>query len=472
MAVMVISLVSPGISAYAEEEEETSEVYWPKGPSVESKSAIIMEANTGTILYEKNIHDQHYPASITKILTTLLAVENCDLSDTVVFSYDAVYKTEGTLIARDVDEEMSLEDTLYAVMLGSANECAYATAEHVAEKFGGDYNTFIDMMNERAKEIGCVDSHFANPHGLPDKDHYTSAYDMALIARTAIQNEKFKTICGTKKYVIPTTNKHDEVLYIVNHNAMLNYYKTGIYVYEYCIGGKTGYTTVANHTLVTYAEKDGMLLICVVMDTGYDAQYRDTRKLFDYYFDNYDMYRVADYESDYDFESIAENIVFSNAEPYMEIDNEAMVILPKTAEFDDVTKKLELSSEEEDVVATIKYSYGEKDIGTADIVLTNGTVEAFEFGNAAAEKEMAEGDTVIELNWVKILLIVLLIILLIGLAFLIRYLYINQNIIRYQIRMRKRKKKEGISFSGKRIRRKRLKKRKDLYKKKVKNREN
>ena len=157
------------MSAKAEESK-----YWPEGPEVGSVSAIVMEANTGAILYEKNVHEKLYPASITKILTGLIAIENNSLSETVTFSKDAVYKIEGTHIARDVDEKMTLEETLYAVLLGSANECAYATAEHV----GGTYDNFVKLMNERAKEIGCVDSNFTNPHGLPDPNHVTSEYDM------------------------------------------------------------------------------------------------------------------------------------------------------------------------------------------------------------------------------------------------------------------------------------------------------
>ena len=138
--------------------------FWPEAPDVQSASAIVMEASTGTILYEKNSMDAHYPASITKIMTTLLALENGNLSDTVTFSSDAVYKTEGSGIARDVGEQMTLEQCLYAVMLESANECAYAVAEHI----GGTMENFVSMMNQKAAELGCQNTHFNNPHGLQD----------------------------------------------------------------------------------------------------------------------------------------------------------------------------------------------------------------------------------------------------------------------------------------------------------------
>ena len=178
-----------------------------------------MEQETGTILYSKNMDDQHYPASITKIMTALLVLENCDLDETVTFSAEAVYGTElgSSSIARDVGEEMTVEQTLYGMMLESANECAYALGEHVA----GDIPTFVDMMNERAKELGCTNTHFNNTNGLPDEEHYTSAHDMALIARAAYAIPKFAEIVGTKNYTIPPTNKHEDSTPLNNHHQML-----------------------------------------------------------------------------------------------------------------------------------------------------------------------------------------------------------------------------------------------------------
>ena len=141
--------------------------YWPDAPETLSPSVILMEESTGTILYEKNMDEAHYPASITKIMTTLLALENGNLSDMVTFSDDAINNTEGSGIARDYGEQMTLEQCLYGVMLESANECAYAVAEHV----GGTVENFVDMMNAKAKELGCTNTHFANPHGLQDENN-------------------------------------------------------------------------------------------------------------------------------------------------------------------------------------------------------------------------------------------------------------------------------------------------------------
>lgn len=433
-------------------------VYWPQGPKVTSSSAIIMEANTGAILYEKNIHDKHYPASITKILTTLLAVENADLSETVTFSHDAVFKTEGTSIARDVGEEMSLEDTLYAVMLGSANECAYATAEHV----GGDYDTFIQMMNKKARELGCQDSQFMNPHGLPDKDHYTSAYDMALISRAAIQNDTFRVITGTKKYVIPVTNKHDEESYLVNHNAMLTYYKTGRYIYESCIGGKTGYTTAAQHTLVTYAERNGMLLICVVMETSADGQYQDTTTLLDFCFDNYQMYRVSDFDTEYNVDDITNAMNFSIAKPYLSLDEHASIVLPKTADLSDVTSSVDETAATDEMAGMITYHYGERYVGQAPILITNNGVEEYPFHNSAVLEETEE-KRVVEINYKIIAIVLFMVVLLIAMIVGLIYLKKNINLIRYAYAQKKKRKESEISFKGKSQHRRRLRRRLGMF---------
>ena len=184
-----------GLSAYfiSTPTPVKAEAYWPSMPNIEAESAIVMEINTGTVLYEKNSRDTHYPASITKILTTLLAIENSSLDETVVFSYDAVFggnEGDTSHIARDWKEELTMEQVLYAVMLESANECAYALAEHIGEKLGGDYRTFIDLMNKRAKELGCVNTHFNNCNGLPDENHYVCAYDMALISAEAYKHDQ------------------------------------------------------------------------------------------------------------------------------------------------------------------------------------------------------------------------------------------------------------------------------------------
>lgn len=409
---------------------EQSGVYWPKGPKVEAKSAIIMEANTGAILYEKKIHTRRYPASITKILTTLLCIENSNMDETVTFSHDAVFKTEGTSIARDEGEKMTMKDTLYAVMLGSANECAYAAAEHV----GGSITDFVKMMNARAKEIGCTDSTFHNPHGLPDEKHKTSAYDMAMISKEALKNDTFRKITGTKTYTIPKTNKHKEETFLVNHNEMLTYYHTGRHVYEGCIGGKTGYTQVAGNTLVTYAERNGLTLICVVMKDSPEGQYEDTTKLLDYCFDNYQSYKLSEHDKTYSMEAIAKALNFEQVEPFIKIDEDSYVVLPKTGEFKNISSVVNQKNAGKDYAGSIDYYYGDRLVGSANIQINTSKMEDYVFTNQKSNKD---DKRVFEINVTLVLLVILGIVLLAGTIVAVVYLKNNIYIIQYNLRKRR-----------------------------------
>ena len=360
----------------ATETKGKSGQYWPTGPEIVSSSGIVVEADTGTILYEKDSLAAHYPASITKILTTLLAVENSSMDEVVTFSYDSVHKTEGSGIARDVGEEMTMEQCLYGVMLASSNECAYAVAEHVG---GGNIDTFIQMMNDRAARLGCQNTHFTNCNGLPDEQHYTCAYDMALIAMEAYKNETFRIICGTKTYTIPFTNKHtDEETYLQNHHQMLYPYRTRKYLYDYCLGGKTGYTMAANNTLVTYAEKDGMTLICVVMDAP-SGHYDDTRGLFDFCFDNFKQLNVLENETSYASQAPEGRAVAGSYEPFVSLDASSRIVLPITAEFSDAESEVVYGESGSDVLGSIYYTYANRAVGKADLTATNAVVDTFEF---------------------------------------------------------------------------------------------
>ncbi|MBR4026722.1 MAG: D-alanyl-D-alanine carboxypeptidase, partial [Lachnospiraceae bacterium] len=342
-----------------------AEIYWPQAPQVTSPDAIVIEVNSGAVLYEKNCDTVRYPASITKVLTTLLALENCALDEVVTFSADAVFKNEGDTshIARDLDEQMTMEECLYGVMLESANECAYAVAEHVGAKLGGDYRTFIDLMNQRAKELGCTNTHFNNANGLPDTEHWTSARDMALISAEAYRNETFRIITGTKAYQIPPTNKHVDITYLNNHHQMLHYYKTSKYLYEYCTGGKTGYTQAAGSTLVTFAEKDGMALVCVVMNTTGQDQYLDTTALFEYCFQNFKSYNIAEHK-EYITAHEKSKGVMNNQSSYVTLDESATVVLPVSASFSDAQFSITEQENKGDIVATLSYMYADRMVGS------------------------------------------------------------------------------------------------------------
>lgn len=425
-----------------------AEEYWPEGPAIASPSAIVMEVNTGTILYEKNSHEQHYPASITKILTTYLTLENCDLNEKVVFSEDAVYKNEGDTshIWRDIGEEMTIEQCLYGVMLASANECAYEVAQYVGTKKGGDYSTFIDMMNEEAKSLGCTDTHFNNANGLTDEEHYTSAYDMALISCEAYKNEDFRIITGTETYTIPPTNKHDEPTYLSNHHNILHFYNTGKYVNEYCTGGKTGYTIAANSTLVTYAEKNGITLCVVVMNAQAPDHYTDTNTLIDYCFSNFNALSISDNEA-----TVAENAmkdigVLNSNEFFATLDKNAYIVLPSTVQFSEAT--FELDQNASDSIATLRYTYAGHNVGSVEIQASGAKVES-EFYKDEPESEKK----VIKISPLIFVLVILLIIIFAVIAFFGKKIYDNFYVIKHNMSVKKERKDRFRQITEKKKRR-------------------
>ena len=425
--------------------------YWPEEISVNSPNAIVMEMNTGTILYDKNSKEARYPASITKIMTTMLALENSELNEMVTFSDEAIDNTEGSGIARDYGEQMTMEDCLYAIMLEAANECAYAVAEHIS----GSIEAFADLMNAKAKELGCVNTNFVNPHGLHDDNHYTCCYDMALIAKAAYENETFRIITSTKARMIPPTNKHAEETPLQNHNKLLHRYQKGNYVYEYCTGGKTGYTTNANATLVTFAEKDGMALVCVVMNTDGVSEWTDSRALFDYCFDNFQLLNVSENETGYEVQKEVNANSLSGNPPFVELDKNACILLPKTVEFTEAESEVTLNREVSNIAGTISYSYAGRSVGKADIVTTGAVIEEYIFDNQI--ENAAEEEETIQLKPSTIVAIAAMICLLIVMLLLGKYVYDNIYIIRHNlsVQMDRRERFREIKKRKQRRRRRR-----------------
>ena len=252
-------------------------------PEVLGEAAVLMDCTTGKVLYEKNSRERLYPASITKLMTGLLTAENTQMTDVVTFSHEAVYGIEpgSSHIAVQEGEQLTVEQCLYGLFLQSANEVAAGLAEHIS----GTQAAFAQKMTARAKELGCTDTNFVNPHGLHNDDHYTTAYDMALIAREVQTHDELMTIMGTVSYEIPPTNVQTETRYIHAQNQMIK--PPSIYAYDYCLGGKNGFTNEALNTLVTFAEKDGVRLLCVVLKENGANAYVDSINLFDYGFANY-----------------------------------------------------------------------------------------------------------------------------------------------------------------------------------------
>lgn len=257
-------------------------------------TAILIDATTGEILYEKNPHQQMYPASTTKIMTALLAIENCELDESYTFSNNAIFSiTPGSShIAMQPGEELTIEQSLYAIFLQSANEVSNGVAEHVA----GSMTAFTEMMTERAKELGAVNTNFVNAHGLYDDDHYTTAYDLALIGQKLIEYEEILPIISSMYYEIPPTPLQEETRYLHGQHRMLK--PSSDDYYEPAFGGKTGFVNESLNTLITFAKQGDTTLIAVALKCGVGEHYLDTRVMFDYGFENYHTLSFADFLND------------------------------------------------------------------------------------------------------------------------------------------------------------------------------
>ncbi len=248
-------------------------------PSVSAKGAILIEAESGEIIFAKNAQAKMPMASTTKIMTALVAIENCDITKTVSVSPKAV-GVEGSSVYLYPEERLTLEDLLYAMMLESANDAAAAIAIEV----GGSIENFAEMMNKKAQSMGLSNTHFENPHGLDGDGHYTTAHELALIAREALSNETFKKIASTYKKTIPL-NETEGVRLLINHNKLLK-------SYEGAIGVKTGFTKKSGRCLVSAAEKDGLTFIAVTLSAPDD--WRDHTEMLDYGYSLYEARTLCD----------------------------------------------------------------------------------------------------------------------------------------------------------------------------------
>lgn len=255
--------------------------------SIYSDSVVLIDSATGKILYGKSENQKMYPASTTKILTAIITLEKCQLTDYATASYDAIMSIPSgySNAAIQVNESLSIKDLLDLFLIHSANEVGFILAEHIS----GDVETFSELMNEKAREIGCTNTHFTNPSGIHNEDHYSTAYDMALIAKYCMQNDIFRNIVAKTSCTVEPTDKYEK-RYFANTNDLLH--SSSQYYYKYAIGIKTGFTTQAKNCLIAASLKDNLELITVVLgaqatENGKSARYTDTINLFEYGFSNY-----------------------------------------------------------------------------------------------------------------------------------------------------------------------------------------
>lgn len=257
-----------------------------------SDAAILMDSATGKVLAEKNSNEKMYPASTTKILTAIIAIENCKLDDKITASYDAVMSIPVgySNAAIQPDETLSVEELLNLFLIHSANEVGMIFAEHIS----GSVENFANLMNQKAAEIGCTNTHFTNPSGIHDEEHYSTAYDMALIAQYCMKNETFRSIVSKPSCEVAATDKYEE-RYFVNTNDLIR--PSSQYYYQYAIGIKTGFTSQAKNCLIAASKKENMELITVILgaqttDNGKSARYVDSINLFEYGFNNYKFQEI------------------------------------------------------------------------------------------------------------------------------------------------------------------------------------
>lgn len=414
---------------------------WPAGPQIGAQSAILMDANTGVILYSKNIHERLYPASTTKIMTCLLAIERGNLDDMVKFSHDAVFTVPvgGSNMGMDEGESISLEECLYGILVGSANEVANAVGEYVS----GSIDDFVALMNERAQEIGCKNTHFVNTNGLHDDDHYTSAYDLALISSLFFQNEMLCKIGNTARYHFEPTSTQPDDFYLKNKHQLI----TGEIPYNGVLGGKTGYTDQARQTLVTCAEQNGMRLVCVVFKEESPAQFTDTEELFNYGFHNFQVMNISENEDRYNIEAtgflqIGDDI-FGSSKPILSLDTDSYVIVPNVISFSDLDSEIDYNIADENRVAQIRYSYHGMYVGSAylDLVTESGTTYEFDTNmtttDVSVEKaapepnaEPAQERDTIFINVKKVLITILILAAVLIFVFVLRALTSNKKTAR------------------------------------------
>lgn len=345
---------------------------WPKDTGIQAEAGIVMDVDSGTILYGQNIHLPYAPASITKILTALVVLENCELNETVTYSETAVNSVEadsGNKLGNVAGDQLTVEDCLYGLLLESSNQTANALAEHAA----GSIEDFVILMNEKIKELGCEESNFENPSGLNGENQFVSAYDMALIAKAAFSNETLLEISSTTSRKLAGTTNYPGGYTVTNEHRML---KSGDeFYYEPARAGKTGYLAAAGNTLVTYAEKDGRRLISVILK-GQPRQYwTDTRELLDFGFRSFQNGVLADMEGRYVTGDEVLNLdrgAFRCSD--LRIDPSAQITLPHGASLEDADLVVGSLPEDhpERAVAQMTYTYNDRIVGTAYLLAKEG----------------------------------------------------------------------------------------------------
>ena len=268
-------------------------------PQISAGAAILLDNSSEKIIYSKNESEKMYPASTTKILTAILTIENCNLDDVVTVPYEAVYSIPSgySVAALQPGEQLTVNQLLQVMMVHSANDAANVLAYHIS----GSIDSFANLMNKKVTELGLTNTHFTNPSGMHNENHYTTAYDLAIIMKYCMKNTTFRNLSSLKYCTIPATNKYDERVFNTTNELLIydNREVSSNYYYKYAIAGKTGYTTQAKNCLVSVSNKDDLELICVILSVGLypnniSAKFVDTKTLFNYGYNNYTIRKLRE----------------------------------------------------------------------------------------------------------------------------------------------------------------------------------
>jgi len=343
--------------------------------NIDSPSALLINQNSGKIIYEKNIYEKKYPASLTKIMTAIIVLENCQLDEPVLISKNAIASVPFGYVVANLKEgeQFTVEQLLNLLLVGSANDAALVLAEHVS----GSIEDFSNLMNSKAQEIGCKNTNFVNPNGEHNENHYTTAYDLSLITRYAMKNDIFRTIVSKTFYSLPVTDKYlrDDRFFTTTNSLLL---KNSENYYKYAIGIKTGYTSAARNCLISAANKNNLEFITIILDAPYSStRYLDSINLFEYGFNNYELKHVAEVDK------IVHTINVKGAtrktkKLALTISNDIFVLINKQNSENTILPEIKLNEnlkapiKKGEIVGTITYlsegiSYTENLIATADV---------------------------------------------------------------------------------------------------------
>lgn len=342
-------------------------------PTISAPSAILIDYDSGKVLFEKNADEKMFPASTTKIMTALLVLEKGKLDDIVTISSASVAIEMGSSnMGLLVGEEISVKDLLYGLLVYSGNDAANALAEYVS----GSVADFVVLMNKKSEELGLKGTNWNNTNGLPDDNHYTTARDLARVAQEAMKNPQFREIVKTKVYIIPPTNKYLQDRYLTSTNNLLTNVRTGSYLYSPAIGIKTGYTEVAKNCLVSAAQQKGMTLLCVVLGASdidnVKYSYKDTIDLYTWAYDSFSMAKIIEKGLPLDEQPIKHAKGAKRIKLLAQ--NDFSAIMP--ADYDKEKIKLTVSPPKQikapvktgDILGAVNITYNEEELGTVNLV--------------------------------------------------------------------------------------------------------